>query len=100
MSSKNINTITRRVKKYKTYLFDCQENREVYRLLAARDWSQGDLVVLPPIRVRGEKALLFGNEYYIHLAKVPTIYGDSGYLGKGGYLIYPKGNRRWKLKHL
>lgn len=100
MSSKKVNTVTRREKKYKTYLFDCQENREVYHLLAARNWSPGDLVILPPIRVRGEKARLYGNQYYIHLAKIPTIYGDSGYFKKGAYFIYPKGNRRWKLKHV
>lgn len=100
MSSKNVNTITRRVKKYKTYLFDCPENREVYQLLISRNWSSGDLVILPPIRVRGEESLLYGNQYYIYLSKIPPIFKESGYLKKGAYFIYPKGNRRFKLKHI
>jgi hypothetical protein len=100
MSSKNVNTFTKRPKKYKTYLFDCQENRDVYQLLIARKWTDGDLVILPPIRVRGEEARLYGNQYYVHLSKIPPIYGESGYLNKGAYFIYPKGNRRWKLVHV
>lgn len=89
--------VTKRPKKYKTYLFICPENRVAYRRLASRDWKGGELVILPDIRVRAEHSLLFGNEYYLYLAKMPTIYGKSGYLPKGGYRIYPKGNRQWKL---
>jgi len=91
---------TQRPKKYKVYLFHCPENQRAYRLLASREWNKHDQFVLPPIRVRSERAKLYGNEYSLYLHKMPIVYGYSGYLPKGAYRIKDRGNRHWQLKQV
>tara|TARA_R100001163_G_C5067292_1_gene206292 strand:+ start:1512 stop:1802 length:291 start_codon:yes stop_codon:yes gene_type:complete len=88
-----------RTKKYKTYLFLCNENKPVYHKLISRNWSVGDVIVLPPLRVRAKESRLYGNKYYIYLSKMPTIYGESGWLPKAAYKVVPKSKSKktWKL---
>ena len=90
----------KRPKKYKVYLFYCQENKKAYHLLASRKWNKHDTIVLPPIRVKSEKSELYGNIYSLYLHKMPIIYGDSGYLPKAVYRIKDKGNNTWQLKQV
>lgn len=85
-------------RRIKTYLFLCNENKPVYRILASRDWKNGDTVTLPPLRVSAGKKDLYGGIYVVYLYKVPKIYGSSGYLPKKKWRIKQKIPGVWKLK--
>jgi len=91
--------MSERKPKFKTYMFHTKENNKAYKVLAARDWFDGDKIVLPPIRVRSTNSRIYGNKYIVYLYRTPVIYGDSGYLDKKTYLVKVKNkNKRiWKL---
>lgn len=85
--------------KFKCYMFHTDENNRAYKILAARDWYDGDTVILPPIRVGSKDTRIYGNKYIVYLYRVPIVYGNSGYLDKKAYKIKvkSKSKRTWKL---
>lgn len=85
--------------KYKTYMFHTDENNKAYKILSSHDWTTGDTVTLPPIRLRSDKSRIYGDQYIVYLYRTPIIYGNSGYLNKTTYLIKvkSKSKRIWKL---
>lgn len=85
--------------KFKTYMFHNDENNKAFKILAARDWFDGDTVILPPIRVHSKNSRLYGNKYIVYLYRIPIVYGDAGYLEKKTYTIKvkDKAKRIWKL---
>jgi len=82
-------TSSREIKpKYKTYLFLCNENKAVYKILASKkDWKSGDSVTLPPLRVCANSDMLYGMKVIVRLYRFPIIYGKSGYIPKKTYKI-------------